>query len=771
MQYQHPGWVSKYKRGGWRKFAGPALILVLLLAGAYLAVRWLKGANLSLTGFPTRTPPSFQPTILTSPSPEGAARGFLDSWQSEDFPAMYGRLAEGSHAAMTEEQFVDYYRDVHLQATVRSLEYAIGGIEMTPDTATVTFDLTLHTILVGDIVRQPRMLLERQDDGWAVAWDGQTVLPELTDGSTLVMYRAEVERGNIYDRNGLALAVQAEAVDIGVIPGEIDDEDAVLAALSAAVKLPREAIRLMYADAAPAQYVPIGDVNAEGMGGRLAQLNALAGVYLNTYTTRYYYEGGVASHVVGYLRKISPEMLDFYQERGYSGAESVGAAGLEESAEQDLAGTAGGRLLVSTPDGTVAVLAESEGRAAMDVHTTLDAGAQAQIERTVLGPYNGAVVVLNRDTGEVLAMASSKRFDSNLFALESTNGAHLLGDLLADSDSPLTNRATTGKYPLGSVFKIITMAAGLESGLVAADSIYDDMDGYYYGCDGFVGEDWTIDKDLPPNGKLTLEQCLMRSCNPCFWHLGEELYNLDPSRVPEMAKAFGLGSETGIPGLVESAGLVPDQEWKLAQTGTGWACGDALNQAIGQGALQVTPLQVADFVAAVGNGGTLYRPQVLLAIGPAEGEPVFSFEPAVRGILPLQPVNLQVIQRAMRSVVNDTKGTAYSRFYVIRNTVKIAGKTGTAETGLENPHSWFVAYTLNEAPNKPDIAVAVIAEYAGEGSDYAARMARRVIEIFFLGRPSAYYPWEADYGLRGTDTPTETPEGFEGPEETETPEP
>jgi penicillin-binding protein 2 len=476
--------------------------------------------------------------------------------------------------------------------------------------------------------------------------------------------------------------------------------------------------------------------------------------------------------VVGYLRLISEEMLAAYTERGYSGGEAVGAAGLEQSAEQDLAGKPGGRLLVNSAAGeTLLVLAESEPAAAMDIHTTLDGEAQAQIERTVMGPFNGAVVVLNRNTGEVLAMASSKRYDSNLFSPKSYNGSLLLGDLLADPASPLTNRATTGKYPLGSVFKIITMAAGLESGLVAADSVFDDADGYYYGCDGFVGTDWTIEKDMQPHGKLTLEQCLMRSCNPCFWHLGEVLYNQDPGRIPNMAKGFGLGSATGIPGLDESAGLVPDQEWKVKSEGTGWTCGDALNQAIGQGALQVTPLQVANFVAAIGNGGTLYRPQILLAIGPADGDPVFSFTPAARGSLPVQAVNLQAIQRAMRSVINDPKGTAYAKYFGIRNTVKIAGKTGTAESGSEFPHSWFVAYTFNEAPNKPDLAVVVIAENAGEGSEYAARMARRVIEIFFLGRPSAVYPWESEYGVRGTDTPVATEEGAAPEEVTPTPTP
>jgi penicillin-binding protein 2 len=169
--------------------------------------------------------------------------------------------------------------------------------------------------------------------------------------------------------------------------------------------------------------------------------------------------------------------------------------------------------------------------------------------------------------------------------------------------------------------------------------------------------------------------------------------------------------------------------------------------------LLVTPLQVADFTAAVGNGGTLYRPQVILSIGPPEGEAVFTLSPAVRGLLPLNPANLEVIQRAMRGVIYDPKGTARARFAGISGSVKIAGKTGTAQSGIEDPHSWFVAYTDNQGTSKPDIAVAVIAEYAGEGSAYAARMVRRVFEIFFFGRPSTLYPWESEYGIRATDTP------------------
>jgi cell division protein FtsI/penicillin-binding protein 2 len=172
----------------------------------------------------------------------------------------------------------------------------------------------------------------------------------------------------------------------------------------------------------------------------------------------------------------------------------------------------------------------------------------------------------------------------------------------------------------------------------------------------------------------------------------------------------------------------------------------------------VTPLQVADFVAAVGNGGTLYRPQILLSIRPPIGDAVLTFKPEIRGMLPVKPENLKSVQRAMTAVVNNAKGTARHRFYQISDLINIAGKTGTAQSGYAYPHSWFVAYTFSEKPNKPDIAVAVIVEQIGEGSTYAAPMARRIIEIYFQGRPSAFYPWESEYGMRGTATPEVTEE-------------
>jgi penicillin-binding protein 2 len=766
MQYLHPDWDKTARRKAWRNRLEAAIILAVVAAGLYLLVRGLRSGPIAPPADASPAPTPTDSNHIQVPSPEPAARAFLDAWQNKNYDAMYALLSGASRTALPAEEFRAFYEEVRVQATVRSLEYRLLSVDVTPTDATVAFEVTLHTILVGDITESARLPLKAESDGWKVAWDGQSVLPQLENGNRLAMHREAPARGNILDRNGLSLAAEMEMVAIGVVPGEITDEETVLARLSTALDLPRELIRRMYADAAPDQYVPIGDAAMADIVGYFEALGQLGGVYLNTSTARYYYGGGVGEHVVGYTSKISSALLADYQALGYNGNETVGATGIERSAETDLAGRAGGTLYVTAADGTpLSILAKADPLPARDVTLTLDRDLQAQIERTVLGPYNGAAVVLNRNTGEVLAMVSSKRFDSNLFTPGSFNGQYALGEILNDSSSPLLNRATKGLYPLGSVFKIITMAAGLQSGLFTPNTVYDDATGIFNGPGGFVGTDWTIEKDMKPHGRITLEQCLVQSCNPCFWNVGLTLYNKDPDLVPNMAKAFGLGSPTGIPGLDENAGLVPDEIWKLATEGTAWMPGDALNQAIGQGMLQVTPLQVADFVAAVGNGGTLYRPQVIRSIAPPGGDPIFSLAPVVRGKLPVSAANLEAIQRAMRGVVNDPKGTARARFYGIADVVKTAGKTGTAQSGSADPHSWFVAYTTNQVKDKPDIAVAVIAEYAGEGSTYAARMARRVIEIYFLGHPIVLYPWEATFGLRGTATPEVTGE----PSPTDTP--
>ncbi|HLO29372.1 MAG TPA: penicillin-binding transpeptidase domain-containing protein, partial [Anaerolineales bacterium] len=417
----------------------------------------------------------------------------------------------------------------------------------------------------------------------------------------------------------------------------------------------------------------------------------------------------------------------------------------------------GGTLYVTNPSTgqIVTKVGEKEAKPADSVYLTINRNLQYEAEQAIK-PFTGAAVVLERDTGRVLAMASSPSFDANLFQPTNPNNS-LLNNLVSGS---LINRAAQGQYPLGSVFKLITTSAGMESGLFVPESTWDCQYTWTELSDQ-VRHDWTWQhcqdrlaagkecntSDSQPSGPLTLPEGLMRSCNPFFWHIGYTLYqNNRPNDIANMARAFGLGQKTGIDQIEEEPGQITDPTSAI----------DVVNQAIGQGTVQVTPLQVARFVAAIGNGGTLFRPQLVEKIAPVDGNPITVFKPEAVGTLPVQPFRLQMIQQAMVSVVADKRGTANFRLRGLN--IPVAGKTGTAESGSGLPHAWFAGYTMDsEATGLPDIAIAVILENQGEGSDWAAPVFRSIVETYYFGSPQSK-PWYADsYGA-----PLYTPTPFGG---------
>jgi penicillin-binding protein 2 len=245
----------------------------------------------------------------------------------------------------------------------------------------------------------------------------------------------------------------------------------------------------------------------------------------------------------------------------------------------------------------------------------------------------------------------------------------------------------------------------------------------------------------------------MRSCNPWFWHIGLDLYTAGmTTTVSGMARSFGLGKPTGIVGLdSEAGGQIPDPEKVI----------DAVNMAIGQGDVLVTPIQVAAFIAAVGNGGTLFKPQLVERVAPPDGAPTLTFRPQPNGKLPLSADQLRVIQQGLVGVIRSEKprGTAWHVFTGLE--IPVAGKTGTAQSEQDRPHAWFAGYTFANRPDRPDIAVAVLVENAGEGSDYAAPIFRRIVELYFEGKPQKLYWWEAGFNQPVTTTLT-TPSGMPG---------
>jgi penicillin-binding protein 2 len=725
---------------------------------------------------PTVTPTLPGPVVSTSlpPNPEGTAGAFLKAWLERDYAGMYSLLTPLSQAAISQEDFVNRYKDATAQMTLSTLETAILQALQSELDAEVLFRVTFHTALVGDISREITMPLRFENGRWGVSWDDGLILPELKGGNTLFMDYKIPARANIYDRDGLAFAAQTEAVAIGVVPGQITDEEALLRELSALVGRHPEVIKTLYQGQQPDWYIPVGEASADQVAERYTVLSTLGGLQMQTYQTRYYLNGPLgAPHAVGYVSSIPPEELEFYQSQGYSGSELVGRTGLERWGETYLSGKRGGTLLVLTPGGQItATLAESDSAPAQAIYSTLDRDFQKLVSQA-MGDMSGAAVALNMNTGEVLAFVSSPPFDANLFDYTNRNSSTLAAVL----NSPfqlLVNRVTQSLYPPGSIFKVVNVAAALNSGLFNRDTTYDCTGVWSELGQEFIKYDWTVAKELPPHGEINLPEALIFSCNTYNYHIGLEVYNQDPEFLPKIARAFGLGVPTGITGLSqdnneEVGGLVPDDAWKQTNVGEAWSAGDSVNMAIGQGFLQVTPLQMANIYAAIGNGGTLYRPSLVSYIAAPGEAPVYQFQPDVIGQLPLTPEQLDIIREGLRGVVNNPRGTARHRFLGLQ--IPVYGKTGTAENpagGL--PHAWFAGYTLANRPDKPDIAIAVILSSRGEGSEWAAPVFRRIVESYFFGQPTTLYHWEAEIGL--TATPTEAPtETQPAPLETSTPTP
>jgi penicillin-binding protein 2 len=752
------------------------LLALLLIAGCKRQPPSTPTPTLTPTLTPTPTATLGQPEVITTgvPDPGLVARTYLDAWKAEDYPTMYALLTRISRDAIPQDDFTRRYRDVFAEAALSNVDYDIlASFVKSPSSAEVSYRVILHSILVGDIQRDTVMSLSLEEGQWRVQWNSTLILPELTGENGLRMEYFPPSRGNIYDRNGSALVAQSDAWALGLDTTKVDLNKlgGLLSLIYEAAKIRPETLRpKLEAYRELSYYLPVADLSADQIAPYYERLLNYDGVLLQPFRSRYYFDEGIAPHVTGYVMVIHAEDVEKYKRLGYNPlSDRVGAAGLEQWGESYLGGKHGGTLSVVAPDNSiVTILASTDPQAAQAIYTTIDKNLQEQAQLALQGLRGrGAIVVLERDTGRVLAMASSPTYNPNLFEPSNYNSQALLGEVLDPNTTPLLNRATQGQYPLGSVFKIVTISAALQSGAYTPETEYNCRYDFTE-IPGVTLYDWTWEHYLKDgrtqaSGILTLPQGLMKSCDPYFYHIGLDLFSRGmTTAVTDMAHGFGLGSPTGIE-IVEEAGQIPPPASPL----------DATNQAIGQGPMMVTPLQVADFVAAVGNGGTLYQPKVVEKIVPTSGEPTYVFTPTIRGTLPISPTYLKVVQDAMVTVLGPN-GTARSvGNYLSSYNIPAAGKTGTAQTGYTDPHAWFVGYTFANKPDKPDIAVAIILEYTGEGSEWAAPIFSAMVRLYFYpDKPREPFRWESAVGVpKPTPTPTFTPTPKPEPTETPTPEP
>lgn len=685
---------------------------------------WLVLLLLAGCGGPPPTPTPLPPTLTPIPSPtlppaEDTALQFLSAWQLGDYATMYRLLSTTARLSVSEEAFMQAYRQAQSTATVTAVRAQPRSTLRRGEIANTAFHIEWDTALVGTLQADTAMTLTLTGGHWFIEWTPDLIWPGLAGGNIMQMTWNIPRRANIYDRNGLGLAAEGKRVIVGVVPGQITDEETMLNTLSPIVNVPPKELKARYANMPLTWFVPVAEISGDVSVANYPTLSSLSGVSLREKNVRVYRPGGPAAHTIGYVGIIPPAWLGAYRSRGYRGDEWVGLVGLEKWGEPYLAGTHGGQLDIITPQGQIIkTLAQKPAVLSRPIYTTLDRAFQEKVEQ-ILGNRKGVIVAMDPNNGQILAIASHPAFDPNEIVSPSTVQPTWP---VTPTEKSYVNRVTMGQYHPGSTFKPVVMAAGLESGLFTPQSTFNDP-GYWDGLGASFRKFCWLKEG---HGTIDLVTALSASCNVTFYQVGFALNQLNGDLLSEFARQFGLGRLTGLGVLEENPGLVPSAQWKKATRNEPWYAGDAVNVSIGQGDLTVTPLQMAVMYSAIANGGALYKPQLVLKIGNPDMGPEEIIQPEVMGRLPISAENLAAIQKGLRLVVAGPRGTA--RHIFVGMPIAVSGKTGTAETATEKPDAWFAAYAPSDAP---ELTVIVLIENAGQGSAVAAPIARQVFEAWF----------------------------------------
>ncbi|MHB9091722.1 MAG: penicillin-binding protein 2, partial [Chloroflexota bacterium] len=702
----------------------PLLLLIAVVVGGVFA--WagaIPGVSVSVPFLPAGQVGGLQPgraqTATATPTPtpkplteeelaKQAVTKFFDAWDRRDYAAMYRFLSGQAKTAITQEKFVNRYRAITTGVAAMKIGSQVSTTTLTPSQseptqATVAYVTTIQTARVGQIEEQNNTTLAREGGQWLVNWTPDLIFKGLTTEGRVLVDTDDPTRGSILDRKGRTLAGPGKVLAVGVVPGNIKDASRAAAALSALLGIPVDQVRAKYAGAQADWWVPLRDFPESRKADIQARIAGIAGVEAREKVFRVYPLAEAAAHVVGYVNKPTADELAKLAPEGYEEDDMVGRSGIEAWAETELAGKKGGRVLVLDAAGnTVRVVAERKAVEGINVQLALDIDIQQQAEKS-LGDKTGSIVVMDPRDNSVLAMASRPAFDPNAFLLGMAQAD--FQQMLNDPRHPFQNRAVAGSYPTGSIFKVITMDAGLEKGGFTPDSPFD-CNGTWTGLPGVTMGDWKPEG----HGRLDLTEGLTESCDIVFYELGKKLDAIDSNLLPDFARQFGLGDVTGLVGLDEVKGVVPDPAWKQDSLREPWYAGDAINLAIGQGFLQATPIQMANVYATLANGGEVRTPVLVQKVGDGVGAKEFKYQAKHR--ITASPATLAAIREGMKRVASSAKGTAYYAFQNFQ--VPTAAKTGSAENETANAHAWFAGY----APvDNPEVVVLVLVEGGNMGGE------------------------------------------------------
>ncbi len=565
---------------------------------------------------------------------------------------------------------------------------------------------------------------------WYLQVVGGTHYRTLSENNRIRTQKITAPRGLILDVKGHVLAGNRPSFDICLVPQDASHPEAVLERLAGLLDADSSRLKkkVLRSKGRP-PFEPIRlitDAARGAVGLVLTHRLDLPGVVVETIPVRHYPRETLACHLLGRLGEIGSLELGRPDFSHYEMGAFIGKNGVEQTMELLLKGTDGGyQSEVDAAGYKINIMGRVDPVPARSIVLTIVADLQREAEEA-LGGRPGVVVAMDPRNGRVLAMASGPAFNPNLFSRGISS--HDWGALINSPDHPLMNRCIQSTYPPGSTYKLITAVAALEEGLVTPDTSFSCRGSFRCGNRAF--RCWK----KSGHGNVNLTKGLVESCDVYFYNLGSLL---GPDLLAKYSRGFGFGAPTGIILSNDKPGLIPTSGWYREKYGIPWQPGESLSIAIGQGANQVTPLQLLLAYSAIANGGILYSPLCIDKIISAEGRTVKQFPPIAKGRLPLSQKNLELLRECLWGVVNSPSGTGQLARLA---RVDVAGKTGTAQVaalkgeGVSrskhrfSDHAWFAAFAPKEGAR---IAVVVLVEHGGHGGSAAAPIARRVLSRFF----------------------------------------
>jgi penicillin-binding protein 2 len=537
----------------------------------------------------------------------------------------------------------------------------------------------------------------------------------LADQNRIRSYPIKSLRGIIYDRNKAPLAINIPKLELAVIPADLVKEknyDQIIERLAQILNKPRQEIETKIKDSINLSYPVVIEENIEREKAVLLepQFSDVSAIRIIKDSFREYENGLVFSHILGYLGKVDEDEV---AGGDYLIDDFIGRTDLEKFYENILRGTYGQELVeVDNLGRTQKVLATKEAVAGEDLILSIDGELQKKLYQA-FGTRKGAGIAVNPQNGKILALVSFPSFDNNDFIKGLS--PELFKKIFENPNQPLFNRAIAGTYPPGSTIKPMLASAVLKEGIISPDKqLY---------CPGFLtltdkynrNISYTFN-DWKAHGSVNIYKAIAESCDVFFYTVGGgygEIKGLGPERIEKYLKLFGWGKELGIDLPGEKPGFIPSPAWKQITKNQEWFIGDTYNLSIGQGEINVTPLQLTLAIASIANGGKLFQPQLL------ENE-----EPQIINQDFIEEQFLEIVRKGMRQAV--TSGSAQALYDL---SVKAAAKTGTAQVSkTKAPHAWFTVFAPYE---NPEIVLTILVENGGEGSTTAVPIAKEVLSWYF----------------------------------------